>query len=85
MIEVGCDGYLTVSTGSPGPRDRVLVADNFLASGAAVVALTRLVERAGATPVAIGAVNKKRLEAGQANPSLSERADHVAHGRARCE
>jgi xanthine phosphoribosyltransferase len=42
-----------------------LVVDDFLASGATIAALVRLVEHAGATLVGIGAAIEKGFEAGR--------------------
>jgi xanthine phosphoribosyltransferase len=46
--------------------DRILIVDDFLASGATILALTRLVEEAGATVVGIGTVIEKSFEGGRA-------------------
>ncbi len=65
-------GDMTLLMISPeylGPRDRVLVIDDFLASGATIRALVELVQHAGATLVGIGAVIEKRFEGGGAKPS----------------
>ena len=51
----GRDVFLMVSAEFLGPGDRVLVVDDFLASGATIAALARLVAHAGATLVGIGA------------------------------
>jgi xanthine phosphoribosyltransferase len=47
------------------PSDRVLVVDDFLASGATIAALARLVEHAGATVVGIAAPIEKGFENGR--------------------
>jgi len=57
--------FLMVSTEFLRPGDRVLVVDDFLASGATIAALARLVEHAGATLVGIGAAIEKRFEGGR--------------------
>ncbi len=44
---------------------RILVIDDFLASGATILALTRLVKAAGATLVGIGVVIEKTFEEGR--------------------
>lgn len=46
--------------------DRVLIVDDFLASGATILALSKLVQDAGATVVGIGAVIEKSFEGGRA-------------------
>jgi xanthine phosphoribosyltransferase len=45
--------------------DRVLIIDDFLASGLTIMALARLVRAAGATLVGIGALIEKRFEGGR--------------------
>lgn len=49
-----------------GPRDRVLLVDDFLASGQTIDALARCVVAAGAQLVGIGAVVEKTFEGGRA-------------------
>jgi xanthine phosphoribosyltransferase len=61
----GRDVFLMVSTEFLGPGDRVLVVDDFLASGATIAALVRLIEHAGATLVGIGTAIEKRFEGGR--------------------
>jgi xanthine phosphoribosyltransferase len=61
----GSDVFLMVSAEFLTPHDRVLVIDDFLASGATIEALVRLVEHAGATLVGIGAAIEKRFEGGR--------------------
>jgi len=46
--------------------DRVLIIDDFLASGQTILGLARLVQAAGATVVGIGAVIEKAFEGGRA-------------------
>lgn len=46
--------------------DRVLIVDDFLASGATILALAKLAQEAGATVVGIGAVIEKSFEGGRA-------------------
>jgi xanthine phosphoribosyltransferase len=61
-------GVLTDLMISPeylGPRDHVLVIDDFLARGETIKALVQLVQLAGAHLVAIGAVVEKRFEGGR--------------------
>jgi len=47
------------------PNDRVLVIDDFLASGETIVALARLVKAARATLIGFGAVIEKAFEGGR--------------------
>jgi xanthine phosphoribosyltransferase len=61
----GRDVFLMVSTEFLGPGDRVLVVDDFLATGATISALVRLVRHANATPVGIGTVIEKAFEGGR--------------------
>ncbi len=63
----GNDVFLMVSAEFVRPEDRVLVVDDFLASGATILALARLVEHAGATLVGIGTAIEKRFEGGREN------------------
>ena len=63
----GSDVFLMVSMEFLGPGDRVLVVDDFLASGATIAALARLIEHADATLVGIGAAVEKRFERGRGN------------------
>jgi xanthine phosphoribosyltransferase len=48
------------------PSDRILVVDDFLATGQTIAALVRLVEEAGAELVGIGTLIEKRFEGGRA-------------------
>jgi xanthine phosphoribosyltransferase len=57
---------LMVSPEFLGPRDHVLVVDDFLARGETIRALVDLVKKSGAALVAIGAVIEKRFEGGRA-------------------
>jgi len=61
----GSDVFLMVSAEFLGPGDRVLVVDDFLASGATIEALVRLIEHAGAMLIGIGAAIEKRFEGGR--------------------
>lgn len=45
--------------------DRVLIVDDFLASGATIAALARIVERAGASVVGVAALVEKTFEKGR--------------------
>lgn len=56
---------LLVSPEFLGPGDRVLIIDDFLASGQTIEALGRLVRDAGASLVGIGAVIEKIFEGGR--------------------
>lgn len=57
---------LLVSPEVLGPQDRVLIIDDFLASAKTILALTGLVQDAGATLVGIGVMIEKRFEGGRA-------------------
>ena len=59
------DVFLMVSSEFLNPSDRVLVVDDFLASGATIAALARLVEHANATLVGIAAPIEKGFEGGR--------------------
>ena len=61
----GRDVFLMVSAEFLKAGDRVLVVDDFLASGATISALVRLTEHAGATLVGIGAAIEKGFEEGR--------------------
>lgn len=61
----GRDVFLMVSTEFLGPGDRVLIIDDFLATGATLLALTRLVEHAEAELVGVGTVIEKGFEGGR--------------------
>jgi xanthine phosphoribosyltransferase len=56
---------LMVSPEYLGHADRVLIIDDFLATGATILALARLAQAAGATVVGIGAVIEKTFERGR--------------------
>jgi xanthine phosphoribosyltransferase len=47
-------------------RDRVLIIDDFLATGQTIAAMTRIIESAGATLVGIGTLVEKSFEGGRA-------------------
>lgn len=57
---------LMVSPEYLGPGERVLIIDDFLASGATIQGLVRLARTAGATIVGIGALIEKTFEGGRA-------------------
>jgi xanthine phosphoribosyltransferase len=56
---------LMVSPEYLGPGDRVLIIDDFLASGETILGLARLAQAAGATLVGIGVVIEKTFEGGR--------------------
>ncbi len=56
---------LFVSPEIIGSGERILVVDDFLATGQTIAALIRIVERAGATLVGVGAVIEKSFEGGR--------------------
>ena len=57
---------LIVSPEYLGSGERVLIIDDFLATGATVVGLVRLAQTAGATVVGVGALIEKTFEGGRA-------------------
>jgi xanthine phosphoribosyltransferase len=61
----GLDTFLMVSPEFIGPNDRILIIDDFLASGQTIHALVRLVQHADAELVGIGALIEKRFEGGR--------------------
>ena len=61
----GLDTFLMVSPEFLSPGDRVLIVDDFLASGQTIDALVRLVCHAGAKLVGIGALIEKGFEGGR--------------------
>lgn len=61
----GISIFLMVSPEFIGPQDRVLIIDDFLASGQTISALVRLVRHAGAQLVGIGALIEKSFEGGR--------------------
>jgi len=56
-IEIHCDAIL--------PGQKVLIIDDFLASGATILGLVRLAEAAGAKVVGIGTLIEKAFEGGR--------------------
>jgi xanthine phosphoribosyltransferase len=62
----GKETALMVSSEFLRPDDRVLIIDDFLATGQTIAALVRIVEGAGATLVGIGALVEKSFEGGRA-------------------
>ncbi len=63
---------LMVSPEFLGTDERVLIIDDFLASGLTIMALARLVRAAGATLVGIGTLVEKEFEAGRELLSILE-------------
>lgn len=61
----GREVELIVSPEYLGPGERVLIIDDFLATGQTIAALVRLAIAAGATVVGIGAVIEKTFEGGR--------------------
>jgi xanthine phosphoribosyltransferase len=61
----GIDTFLMVSPEFLNPGDRILIIDDFLASGHTIDALVRLVRHAGSELVGIGALIEKRFEGGR--------------------
>ncbi|MFO3795803.1 MAG: xanthine phosphoribosyltransferase [Anaerolineales bacterium] len=57
---------LIVSPEYLGPGERILIIDDFLASGATILGLVRLAQAAGAQVVGIGALIEKTFEGGRA-------------------
>lgn len=61
----GVDVMLIVSPEYLGDGERVLIIDDFLASGATILGLARLTDAARATVVGVGALIEKRFEGGR--------------------
>jgi xanthine phosphoribosyltransferase len=61
----GVDTFLMVSPEFLNPGDRILIIDDFLASGQTIDALVRLVWHSGAELVGIGTLIEKRFEGGR--------------------
>jgi xanthine phosphoribosyltransferase len=62
----GVSVFLMTSPEFLGPGDRILIIDDFLASGQTIGALVRMVQHAGAELVGIGALIEKAFEGGRA-------------------
>lgn len=60
----GNTNTVVVSKEYLGPEDRVLIVDDFLATGAALVGLKNLVEQAGGTVVGAGIAIEKEFQGG---------------------
>jgi xanthine phosphoribosyltransferase len=65
----GASVFLMASPEFLTPQDRVLIIDDFLASGQTIMALVRMVQHAGAELVGIGALIEKAFEGGRAELS----------------
>jgi xanthine phosphoribosyltransferase len=61
----GVPVFLMASPEYLGPGDRILIIDDFLASGQTITALVRIVRHAGAQLVGIGALIEKAFEGGR--------------------
>jgi xanthine phosphoribosyltransferase len=61
----GCMVELIVSPEYLGHGERVLIIDDFLATGATILGLVRLAQTAGSTIVGIGALIEKTFEGGR--------------------
>jgi xanthine phosphoribosyltransferase len=62
----GKEVYLMVSPEFLSSQDKVLIIDDFLATGHTIMALVRLAQQAGAEVVGVGAVIEKSFEGGRA-------------------
>ena len=62
---VGKNRELIVSTSHLDEKDRVLIVDDFLSSGASQDALLRIVDDAGALAVGVGVLMEKVYESGR--------------------
>lgn len=71
---------VSVSQKYLGPADKVLIIDDFLATGAALVGLVQIVREAGAELAGVGCVIEKSFQEGR---GLLERMDVEVHSLAR--
>lgn len=62
----GLDVHLMVSPEFLGKDDKVVIIDDFLATGHTIMALVRLAQQAGAEVIGVGAVIEKSFEGGRA-------------------
>jgi xanthine phosphoribosyltransferase len=62
----GQEVHLMVSPEFLGSHDKVLIIDDFLATGDTILALIRLAQQAGAEVIGVGAVIEKSFEGGRA-------------------
>ncbi|MBY3619003.1 xanthine phosphoribosyltransferase [Acinetobacter sp. CUI P1] len=74
------DYLVSVSQKYLGPDDRVLIVDDFLATGAALVGLVDIVKEAGAELLGVGCVIEKSFQEGR---SLLEKRGIEVHALAR--
>jgi xanthine phosphoribosyltransferase len=63
----GKEVQLMVSPEFLGSADKILIIDDFLATGHTIMALVRLAQAAGAEVIGVGAVIEKSFEGGRAN------------------
>ena len=63
----GVSVFLMCSPDFLGPQERVLIIDDFLASGQTIQALVRMVRHAGAELAGIGALIEKAFEGGRSD------------------
>jgi xanthine phosphoribosyltransferase len=61
----GSDVFLMVSAEFIDEEDKLLIVDDFLASGSTIGALARLIDHANASLVGIGAIIEKSFEGGR--------------------
>jgi len=66
----GLSVFLMASPEYLRPTDRILIVDDFLASGQTIMALVRMVRHAGAELVGVGALIEKAFEGGRAELEL---------------
>ena len=62
----GKEVAIMVSPEFLGPEDKVLIIDDFLATGYTIMALVRVAQQAGAEVIGVGAVIEKSFEGGRA-------------------
>lgn len=62
----GKEVQLMVSPEFMGAQDKILIIDDFLATGHTIMALVRLAQQAGAEVIGVGAVIEKAFEGGRA-------------------
>jgi xanthine phosphoribosyltransferase len=66
----GMSVFMMTSPELLSPKDRILIIDDFLASGQTIGALVRMVNHAGAELVGIGALIEKAFEEGRSRLGL---------------
>ncbi|CAH1210463.1 Xanthine phosphoribosyltransferase [Paenibacillus auburnensis] len=74
------DYVISISQKYLGPEDKVLIVDDFLATGAALVGLADIVEESGAQLLGVGCVIEKSFQEGR---SLLEKRGIPVHALAR--